>query len=114
MEPIGDRKGWIDLGVGFIMGIAAVGVAVAGLNYGSGWQRVGAWERALETRHSEHLERLMLGQIEEIKMGPPTDFRNFMCAVIDEAYGGTGVGFVASVLMATEVARVSASWNVIR
>jgi 1-pyrroline-5-carboxylate dehydrogenase len=26
---------------------------------------------------------LMLGQIDEIKMGPPTDFRNFMNAVID-------------------------------
>jgi 1-pyrroline-5-carboxylate dehydrogenase len=29
------------------------------------------------------IKDLMLGQIDEIKMGPPTDFRNFMNAVID-------------------------------
>jgi glutaryl-CoA dehydrogenase (non-decarboxylating) len=35
----------------------------------------------------------------------------FFGAVIDEAYGGTGAGFVASVLMTMEVAQVSASWG---
>jgi 1-pyrroline-5-carboxylate dehydrogenase len=30
------------------------------------------------------LRELVNGQLAEIKMGPPTDFRNFMCAVIDE------------------------------
>jgi len=35
----------------------------------------------------------------------------FFGAVIEEAYGGTGAGFVASVLMTMEVAQVSASWG---
>ena len=34
----------------------------------------------------------------------------FSCAV-PEAYGGTGFGFMESVLMAEQVARVSASWR---
>jgi glutaryl-CoA dehydrogenase (non-decarboxylating) len=35
----------------------------------------------------------------------------FFGAVIDEAYGGNEAGFLASVLMTMEVARVSASWG---
>ena len=35
----------------------------------------------------------------------------FFGAVIDEAYGGTNAGFLASALMTMEVARVSASWG---
>ncbi|MBN1653990.1 MAG: acyl-CoA dehydrogenase family protein [Deltaproteobacteria bacterium] len=35
----------------------------------------------------------------------------FFGAVIDEAFGGTGAGFVASVLMTMEIAQVSASWG---
>jgi glutaryl-CoA dehydrogenase (non-decarboxylating) len=35
----------------------------------------------------------------------------FFGAVIDEAYGGTNAGYLASALMTMEVARVSASWG---
>ncbi len=35
----------------------------------------------------------------------------FFGAVIEEAYGGTGVGYLASALMTMEVAQVSASWG---
>lgn len=35
----------------------------------------------------------------------------FFGAVIDEAYGGNGAGFLASILMTIEVAKVSASWG---
>jgi len=37
---------------------------------------------------------LMLGQIAEIKMGPPTDFRNFMNAVIDDEAFADHVGYI--------------------
>ncbi len=36
----------------------------------------------------------MLGQIDEIKIGPPTDFRNFMNAVIDKGAFDDHVGYI--------------------
>jgi len=39
-------------------------------------------------------EESLLGQIGEIKMGPPTDFRNFFCSVIDRAAYGDHVEYI--------------------
>lgn len=40
------------------------------------------------------LKKLLVGQISEIKVGPPTDFRNFMCAVIDRGAFNEITGFI--------------------
>ncbi len=40
------------------------------------------------------LKKLLVGQISEIKIGPPTDFRNFMCAVIDRGAFDDITGFI--------------------
>jgi 1-pyrroline-5-carboxylate dehydrogenase len=40
------------------------------------------------------LEEILLGQISEIKVGPPTDFRNFFCAVIDGGAYSDHVGYI--------------------
>ncbi len=38
---------------------------------------------------------LMKAQLAEVKLGPPTDFRNFLCAVIDEAAFTSITGYIA-------------------
>ncbi len=64
-----DRRGWLDLGLGFVVGLVATWIAVAGLNAVMGWHRVGVWERTLDERHSEDLEALMLRQIDLARDG---------------------------------------------
>jgi glutaryl-CoA dehydrogenase (non-decarboxylating) len=54
-----------------------------------------------EANHAFNIERVA-------KMG---ELGFFSCAVPEE-YGGSGMGFMESVLMAEEIARVSASWRV--
>ena len=54
-----------------------------------------------EAKHAFNIERVA-------KMG---ELGFFSCAVPEE-YGGSGMGFVESVLMAEEIAKVSASWRV--
>ena len=58
-----DRRGWLDLGLGFVVGLVATGIAVAGLNAVMGWNRVGVWERAIDRRQADELEALMHRQI---------------------------------------------------
>jgi 1-pyrroline-5-carboxylate dehydrogenase len=36
----------------------------------------------------------LMAQLERVRMGPPTDFRNFMCAVIDEASFDNTMGYI--------------------
>ncbi|MCK5378409.1 MAG: pentapeptide repeat-containing protein [Acidobacteria bacterium] len=69
MKRTFDRRGWMDLGLGFVVGLVTVGIAVAGLNALMGWHRVGVWERTLERRHVEDLEALMLRQIDLSREG---------------------------------------------
>ena len=64
-----DRRGWVDLGLGFVLGLVATGIVVAGFNALMGWHRVGVWERAIKERHVEDLEALMLSQIDLSKEG---------------------------------------------
>lgn len=61
---VSDRRGWIDLALGFVLGLVIAGIGIAGLNALMGWNRVGVWERALEQRNVDQLERLALRQIE--------------------------------------------------
>ncbi len=69
MKRAFDRRGWMDLGLGFVLGLVATGIGVAGLNAVMGWHRVGVWERTLERRHVEDLEALMLRQIDLARDG---------------------------------------------
>jgi uncharacterized protein YjbI with pentapeptide repeats len=69
MKRVFDRRGWMDLGLGFVLGLVATGIGVAGLNAVMGWHRVGVWERTLDERHSEDLEALMLRQIDLARDG---------------------------------------------
>jgi len=59
----------MDLGLGFVLGLVATGIAVASLNAVMGWHQVGVWERTLSERHSEDLEALMLRQIDLARDG---------------------------------------------
>ncbi len=43
----------------------------------------------------ESVRRDLVDEVGAIKMGPPTDFRNFMCAVIDESSFDNIMGYVA-------------------
>ncbi len=43
----------------------------------------------------DEVRALLAGQVESISMGPPTDFRNFMAAVIDESSFDNIMGYVA-------------------
>ncbi len=69
MKRAFDRRGWMDLGLGFVLGLVATGMVVAGLNAVMGWHRVGVWERTLAERHVEDLEGLMLRQIDLARDG---------------------------------------------
>lgn len=69
MRQAFDRRGWLDLGLGFLVGLVVTGIAVAGLNALRGWHMVGVWERALEGRHVEDLEGLMVRQIDLSRNG---------------------------------------------
>jgi len=64
-----DRRGWLDLGLGFLLGLVATGIVVAGLNGVMGWRRVGVWERSIDERHSDEFEALMLRQIDLARDG---------------------------------------------
>lgn len=57
-------RDWGDLLIGLVLGVVLTVAAMATVNWVYGWQRVGAWQRALDQRQAETLEGLMLEQIE--------------------------------------------------
>jgi 1-pyrroline-5-carboxylate dehydrogenase len=58
-------------------------------------QKCSAASRAYVPRSAwPKLKDMLVGQISEIRIGPPTDFRNFMCAVIDEGAFADITGYI--------------------
>ncbi len=97
----------------------AVAVAIARGGYEFSGQKCSACSRVYVPRSLwPQLKERLVPMIEGLKMGPPTDFRNFLSAVIDErsfnkcsAYIELGKGADAKILAGGKVDR-SAGWFV--
>jgi uncharacterized protein YjbI with pentapeptide repeats len=68
-----DRRGWLDLAIGAVAGVAVAAVAFGVINMLAGWQHVGLWHRAIDRWQAEELEQLMLRQIATARLAIEDD-----------------------------------------